>query len=393
MWQKIKNKYHLLIAVIANIIYFFPGKKIKVIGITGTDGKTTTVNLIYHILKTAGFKTSMVSSLGAIINGKNHDIGFHVTTPSSLLLQKLLRKAVDGACEYFVLEVTSHALDQNRVYGIPFELGILTNVTNEHLDYHKTYRNYLKTKVKLLTNSRICLVNKDDKSFSFLPEKNNKKYITYGLSKASDYNPQNFDIKNLNLVGEFNQYNVLAAVSACKTLGLKDEIIKKALKTFYPPIGRVDFVYEKDFKVMIDFAHTPNSFEKILTFIRPTVKGRLIHVFGSAGERDAIKRPILGEISSKYSDVIVLTAEDPRKENIENIIAEIKRGIKNNKCEVIEIADRKKAIEEAIRIAKKGDLVLITGKAQEASINYGKGEEPWNEFEITKQALKKRNEQ
>jgi UDP-N-acetylmuramoyl-L-alanyl-D-glutamate--2,6-diaminopimelate ligase len=391
MWQKIKNIYHLFVAILANLLFLFPAKSMKVIAVTGTDGKTTTVNLIYHILRSSGHTASVVSSIGAVIDEKIYDIGFHVTTPTSFALQKLLRKARKAKSKYFVLEVTSHSIDQNRIWGIPFEVGVLTNVTNEHLDYHKTYDNYLKTKIKLLKDSRIRVINSDDSSYTLLSdarrEKTQEDWITYGLSESSDFNPKTFDIKGAGLVGDFNKYNILAAVAACKALDLEDDDIKKALKTFKMPIGRVDYVYKKNFNVMIDFAHTPNAFEQLLSSLRPMVKGRIIHVFGSAGERDRAKRPFLGEIASQYSDILVLTAEDPRVEDVNKIIAEIEVGIRKEQCEVIRIPDRKEAIEAAIQMAKKDDLVLITGKAQEASMNLGHLEEPWDEFETVDEAL------
>jgi UDP-N-acetylmuramoyl-L-alanyl-D-glutamate--2,6-diaminopimelate ligase len=395
MWQEIKNIYHLVVAIFANILFFFPSRKMKIVAVTGTDGKTTTVNLIYHILKSSGAKVSMISSIAAVIDGKSYDTGSHVTTPASFSLQKFLRKARNKKSEYFVLEVTSHAIDQNRIAGIPIKVGVLTNVTNEHLDYHKTYDNYLKTKIKLLKKAKICIVNSDDSSYMFLSEVKSKKiqgnWITYGLSESSDYNKSTFDIKENNLLGEFNQYNVLASVATCRALGITDENIKKALKTFREPIGRVDYVYQEDFSVMIDFAHTSNASEQILKAVRPTVKGSLIHVFGSAGERDVLKRPFLGEISSQYCDILILTAEDPRKEDVNTIIAEIEVGVKRGKCEVIRIPDRREAIQAAIQMAKKDDLVLITGKSQEGSMNYGKGEEPWDEYKMVKEALEARN--
>lgn len=391
MWQKIKNVYHLFIAVLANILFFFPSRGMKIIAVTGTDGKTTTVNLIYHILKSSGAKVSMISSINAVIEGKTYDTEFHRTTPTSFSLQGFFRKARNKKSEYFVLEVTSHAIDQHRIAGIPITVGVLSNVTNEHLDYHKTYDNYLKTKVKLLKKAKICIVNSDDSSYMFLADVKSQKaqenWITYGLSESSDYNKDTFDIKQTNLLGEFNEYNVLASVAACKALGLKNESIKKAIKNFHLPIGRADYVYQEDFSVMIDFAHTSNASEQILKAVRPTVKGSLIHVFGSAGERDVLKRPFLGEISSEYCDIIILTAEDPRTEDVNKIIAEIEVGIKKDKCEVIRIPDRKEAIQAAIQMAKKDDLVLITGKSQEGSMNYGQGEEPWDEYEMVKEAL------
>jgi len=395
MWQGIKNIYHLAVAVLANLVYFFPSRGMKVIAVTGTDGKTTTVNLIYHILKSSGAKVSMISSINAVIEGKAYDTEFHRTTPTSFSLQGFFRKARNKKSEYFVLEVTSHAIDQHRIAGIPITVGVLTNVTNEHLDYHKTYDSYLKTKSKLLKKAKICIANSDDSSYAFLADVKSQKaqenWITYGLSESSDYNKDTFDIKQTNLLGEFNEYNVLASVAACKALGLKEEVIKKAIKNFHLPIGRADYVYQEDFSVMIDFAHTSNASEQILKAVRPTVKGSLIHVFGSAGERDALKRPFLGEVSSQYCDIIILTAEDPRTEDVNKIIAEIEVGIKKDKCEVIRIPDRKEAIQAAIQMAKKDDLVLITGKSQEGSMNYGQGEEPWDEYEMVKEALDARS--
>ena len=387
MFQKIKNIYHLFIAIGASIFFGFPAKKIKVIGVTGTDGKTTTVYLIYHLLKTAGFKVSMVSSIGAVINDKEYDTGFHVTTPSSFDLQKLLRKALDANSEYFVLEVTSHALDQNRVWGIPFTIGAITNITREHFDYHKTYENYVKTKKRLLRMSKIQVVNKDDKSYSLLGNDRNRK--TYGLL-SGDVNLKNFTFKNDSLIGEFNKYNVLCAVAVCRALGLVDNRIKKGIESFKLPLGRLDLVFSNNFNVIIDFAHTPNAFEEVLRLLRSQTTGRIIHVFGSAGERDKSKRPLLGKISSEFSDVIILTAEDSRSENTESIIGDISKGIKTSNVQIFKVPKRIMAIEKAIGIARDGDLVLITGKAHERSMNLGYGEKPWDEYEAVKKALEKK---
>ncbi len=394
MWQKVKNIYHLIVAVIANIIFWFPAKKLIVIGVTGTDGKTTTVSMIYHILSESGEKVSMISSIGAQVKGKKYDTGYHVTTPDSFSLQKILRQAVAAKNKYFVLEVTSHAIDQHRIWGIPFKVGVITNITNEHLDYHKTYDNYLKTKGKLLKISEFAVVNNDDSSYNSLREsivnKKQENWISYGLSQDSDINLTSFPIKDSKLIGAFNEYNFLAAVAVCKSLGLDLKKINKALKNFVMPVGREDLVYDKEFKIMIDFAHTANAFQRILSSLRPFVTGKIIHVFGSAGERDSLKRPLLGEISSNYSEIIVLTAEDPRSEDVNRVIEEIELGIKNEKVEVFKIPDRKEAIAAAVQMANKNDLVIITGKAQEKSMNYGKGEEPWDEFEAVKEALSKK---
>ena len=397
MWQRFKNVYHLIRAVGANVWFGLPWRGMTVIGVTGTDGKTTTTSLIYHILNSAGKKAALVTSVSAIINGKSYDIGFHVTTPRIFALRSYIRKARNLGVKYFVLEVTSHALDQNRVLGIPFEIGVLTNVTHEHLDYHKTYENYVATKAKLLKMAKVAIVNRDDESFALLNSKfkiqnsklqvKNKKFITYGMNNDSDINPKAFPFKT-NMIGEFNIYNSLAAIAACRALGISDEDIRRGLKSFKPPIGREDIVFDKDFKVMIDFAHTPNAFEQILSSIKPNIKGRLIHVFGSAGLRDATKRPMMGKVSAKYSDVIILTAEDPRSEGVEKIIREIESGIMNHESRmVLKVQDRKEAIRAAIGMARKGDFVLITGKSHEKSMNYGQGEVPWDEYGVVKNAL------
>ena len=215
--------------------------------------------------------------------------------------------------------------------------------------------------------------------------------MTYGVKGNSDIGPTVFPFKT-KLIGEFNKYNILAAVSVCKTLGIKDEDIRNGIKTFKAPIGREDIVYDKDFKVMVDFAHTPNAFEQILSSVRPSIKGRLIHVFGSAGERDATKRPLMGKASARYSDVIILTAEDPRSDNLGKINAEIESEIMNHESwiqngKLFKIEDRQEAIITAIKMARKGDFVLITGKSHEKSMNYGNGEVPWDEYEVVKKGL------
>ncbi len=400
MWQEFKNSYHLLQGVIANLYYGFPGKDMTIIGVTGTDGKTTTVSLIYHILESSGKKASLLSTLSAVINGKSYDTGFHVTTPSAWSVQKYLKKAKDAGSEYFVMEVTSHGLDQNRVWGIPFAIGVLTNITHEHLDYHKTYERYVLAKTKLLKNAHIAIINKDDETYKNLEsiiqnsKFKGKKLITYGLSDKSDVSPKTFPFET-KLFGEFNLYNCLAAIGTCMELGISEKEIRTAIITFTPPVGREEIVYDKDFKVMIDFAHTPNSIEKLLQSIKKEMKpkGRIIHVFGSAGRRDSSKRSLMGKASDKYADIIILTAEDPRDEKIEAIIKQINEGIlaKHFDETLFEIPDRQEAINKAVALVQKNDIVVITGKGHERSLNLGHGEVPWSDHEAVKKALELRN--
>ena len=403
MWQGIKNIYHLFIALLANLWFGFPSLRLTVIGVTGTDGKTTTVHLIYHILKSAKKQVSMISSVAALIGNEQLATGFHVTTPFSWQIQSFLKKAVEAGSTHMVLEVTSHALDQYRVWGVDFTIGVLTNVTHEHLDYHKTYENYVKTKVKLLKMAKVVVVNRDDESYNLMNSKFNppnrrtkiqvksQKFLAYGMGLNADINPTGFPFKT-KLIGEFNQYNCLAAIAACRELGVSDEIILKAIASFELPIGRMEIVYEDEFTVMIDFAHTPNALEQILKTVRPNVKGRLIHVFGSAGERDYEKRPEMGEISGKYVDIIILSAEDPRSESVEKITREIESGIMNYESRIqdstlLKIPDRQEAITTAIQMARKGDLILLTGKGHERSMTYGKKDIHWSEHEAVLKAL------
>src|SRR3989338_88837 len=407
MLQKLKNFYHLFQAILANIYYGFPSHKLKIIGVTGTDGKTTTTHLIYHILKSAGKSVSMISSIYANIAGKTYDVGFHVTTPDVFPLHKFFRQSANSGDEYFVLETTSYALAQNRIALINYEAGVLTNVTHEHLDFHKKYEEYVKSKAILLNHSKIALLNADDKSFSLLKDILNKKFRTYALKNKATYRVDLNKKWGLNLT-QFNNYNYLAAYSLCKILGISDKKITEALKTFKLPPGRLEVVTKKPITVIIDFAHTPNAFHEVLSEVKERLvksNNRLIHVFGQAAKRDSSKRPFMGEESARYADIIILTEEDYRNEDPEKICREIAVGIKkkefkyihsnqlinwSNKCYTT-IIDRKKAIEKAIEIAKPADVVILTGKSHEKSLCRGKIEYPWDEKKAALNALKIQN--
>lgn len=398
--QKLKNLFHLFEAIVANLYYRFPSKKLKVIGVTGTDGKTTTVHLIYHILKSAGKKVSMVSTICAKVGKEEFETGLHTTTPGSFLVQKLLKRAVDHGDEYFVLETTSHALDQNRVFGVNFFIGVLTNITHEHLDYHQSYKEYLKTKFKLLKKAKNVVINQDDKSYKYIKDQipaRNASHLEAGGSNIKYPYQISKIIKNIPGLTKFNQYNYSAAYTVCKLLGLSDELILKLMRTFQLPKGRLDIVYDKDFKVIIDFAHTPNAIAEVLNAIRIMYLkrgGQLIHVFGSAGLRDSSKRPLMGRASAKFADVIVLTEEDYRTEDINKIIGQIEEGIYNkfkvqsSRFEVYKIPDRQGAINKAISLAKRGDVVILTGKGHEKSLCRGKIEYQWDEYKAVAEVLK-----
>ncbi len=393
MIRILKNIYHLLRAYGANLLFGFPGRKLKIIGVTGTDGKTTTTHLIYHILLTAGKRVSMISTIYAKVGSREYDTGFHVTTPDAFMIPRFLRRAVAEGDEYFVLETTSHRLDQNQVAGIRFHAGVVTNITHEHLDYHHTYENYVQSKMRLLSATDRKIVNRDDGSYpyvqKFMPQ--GTRFITYGLKNKSDYHTD--FRKTLKDLADFNAYNYLAAFAVCDQLGISEDTIIKAFRTFKLPPGRIDIVYDRSYKAIVDFAHTPNAIRRILETVRKTYlkKGRIIHVFGSAGLRDATKRFSMGQESAKGADLSIVTEEDHRTEDPRKICGEIAKGLETggfSHADVLSATDRRKyqitvdraqAIRHAISIARAGDIVLITGKGHEKSLCRGKTEYPWDD--------------
>lgn len=227
----INHGKHLPTAVLANIQHGFPSRNLKIIGVTGTDGKTTTTNMIYQILKDSGKKVSMISTINAFIGDKSYDTGFHVTSPNPQDVQRMIKEAKNKGTEYMVLEVTSHALDQYRFWGIKFHIGVITNVTHEHLDYHKTFENYLNTKARLIKNVKLAVLNKDDKNFKILKKKTNGKVLSFGLDKSADFSPHNYPLK-LKMPGNFNMQNALAASTVASFLGIPKLQIQKTLSNF-----------------------------------------------------------------------------------------------------------------------------------------------------------------
>lgn len=403
--RKLKNLYHFLVSFLALLLNGHSAKKMTVIGVTGTDGKTSTTHLIYHILKTAGFPVSFVSTVEAKINGVSFDTGFHVTTPSSFALQKLIKKAYISGSRYLVLEITSHALDQYRSLGTSIDIAVITNISHEHIDYHRSLENYRLAKAKILKGADYAVLNRDDDYFDFLKRKVYNKLIPYSLKDKKNFHKINFD-SNPRLIGNFNKYNIMAATNVVRILKIDDDIINKAIKTFPGISGRIEEIKTgKSFRVIVDFAHKINALKNILETVRKITPGKLIVVFGSAGERDVIKRPIMGEISATYADYTILTAEDPRTEDVRTIIDSISTGclkkkavesfksadikkLSSGKKYFFKIPDRQEALNFAIRkLAGKGDTVLTCGKGHEKSMCYGKTEYPWDEFNAVKKAL------
>ena len=383
---------HLPMAVLANVKHGFPGRKLKVIGVTGTDGKTTTVNMIYSILKDAGKKVSMVSTINAEVASKKYETGFHVTSPHPSMIQGFLAQSVKNKDDYFVLEITSHALDQFRTWGVPIEIGVVTNITREHLDYHKTMENYLKAKAKLIEHAKYAVLNKDDESFTKLSKMTEGKVVSVSLKNSADLNLKNFPV-SLKIPGEYNYSNALQAAAVAQILGIDQKSITGSLNKFKNLAGRMEEIPNKQgIKVVVDFAHTPNALENACKALKKQTNGRLIVVFGAASQRDAGKRPIMGQIAARFADITVLTSEDPRLEDPLRIIDEITAGMvafggKLNQTFYKE-PDRKKAIEKALSLAKKGDVVGIFGKGHEKTMNIAGKEIPWSDQEAVQKALK-----
>jgi UDP-N-acetylmuramoyl-L-alanyl-D-glutamate--2,6-diaminopimelate ligase len=396
---------------LAAYLYGNPGEDLEIIGVTGTDGKTTTSTLIYHILKTAKKKVALISTVEAKIGRKSIDTGFHVTAPDPFSLQKLLRRIKSQKIRYVVLEVTSHGLDQFRFYPLKASVAVLTNITHEHLDYHGTFEKYMNTKLKLFKNAKHAIVNKDLSIFSEINARLPKvMFSTYSLHADSQLKPDHveyqpnqtiFTLGNLTytlpLTGEYNLYNALAATSATLLLGVSPIDIKRGLASFKGVKGRLDPVENnRGLHAYVDFAHTPNALESVLTNLHSLKKPseKLIVVFGSAGLRDAIKRPLMGAAAASLADQIVLTSEDPRTEDAGQIAKEILNGIpaKKRKNVTVEL-DRAKAIDYAVnQLASRGDWVVTCGKGHETSMNYdGFTEAPWSDHEALLSALNKRS--
>lgn len=392
MIQELKNYlWHLPKAVISSAIYGFPAKRLILIGVTGTKGKTTTSHLIYFLLKESGYKVGLISTIGAYLNNKQIDTGLHVTSPDPVELNKLLKLAVDSEIKYLVLEVTSSGLDQFRIWGLKFAVSVITNINPDHLDYHGTMEKYVDAKAKIIRQSKAVVLNRNIPYFSKLIK----------TAKAAGTK-----ISTLRLSDFPKEANIQAAVESVKILGLKIKDRDKTLARFPGVPGRMETVYDKKFKVIIDFAHTPESLQAALREIRLNIRvgGRLIAVFGCAGQRDRGRRR-MGAAAAKFADFFVITAEDPRTENVAEISEEIAEWAKKaGALEVYEtefvdrkfrkppifirIPDRQEAINFAVKIAKTGDVIGLFGKGHEKSMAFGKKETPWSEHEAVKKALK-----
>ena len=394
--------YHYLQAVVGKIKYQSPAKNLRVIGVTGTNGKTTTCFMIWHLLNSAGHKTGLMTTVAYGVKTLKPELG-HMTTVDALTLNQRIREIADSGAEFLVLEITSHALAEYRTLGIPIEIGIFTNLTHEHLDYHKTIEKYRDAKGKLFKKAKYSILNADDPATKYY-QKLTDNYITYGIKNGEKraknvklmtsgvkYSYDDMNIET-NIPGEFNVYNSLAACLAAEKLGLSKSEIENGIKTLESVEGRMNVIDEgQPFTVIVDYAHAPDAIEKVFESVKGH-KGRIISVHGGAGRRDPSTRPIRGEILGKYSDLVIITEDDSRDEDPEKIAEGFIKGAeKAGKIlgkDLIKELDREKAIKIALEKAKKGDLVLILGKGHEKTILRADGPHDFEDIKVTKKLLK-----
>jgi UDP-N-acetylmuramoyl-L-alanyl-D-glutamate--2,6-diaminopimelate ligase len=414
----------LALAHLSAAFYSFPARQLTVIGVTGTDGKTTTSTLIYNILLAAGLNAGIISTVNAVIGGETIDTGFHVTTPEAPDVQRYLSRMVTAGLTHVVLEATSHGLDQHRVTACEFDLGVVTNITHEHLDYHGSYEAYRQAKARLFTSLAdtnpkphgrppLAVLNQDDQSFEYLKQVSPVRQSTYSLRAGADVwaedirqeddgmrftaNGPGFSFPvSCVLVGDYNVSNCLAAITATVIgLGIPPEIVAQGLARMRGVPGRMEKIdLGQDFSALVDFAHTPNALKATLHTARQMTGGQVISVFGSAGLRDRAKRHMMAEVSAGLADVTILTAEDPRTESLDAILAEMAEAAKSaggvEGRTFYRVPDRGDALRLAVNLARTGDLVITCGKGHEQSMCFDTTEYPWDDRIALRAALSER---
>jgi UDP-N-acetylmuramoyl-L-alanyl-D-glutamate--2,6-diaminopimelate ligase len=413
----------LALAHLAAAWHGHPSRRLKVIGVTGTDGKTTTSTLIQSILLAAGRPSGLVSTVSASIGGQEMDTGFHTTTPDALELQNYLACMVEAGMEYAVLETTSHGLEQQRAAAVDYDVAVLTNITHEHLDQHGTFEAYRQAKALLFrylaTSARkpgvdkVSILNADDASYPLLRQIPADVHLTYGLDSPASVTARDlaltasvarftavtpdgaFPVES-RLLGRFNVYNLLAAIAVGVSQGVPASAIEQGIAAVQGVVGRMESITLPGRPtglpaIIVDFAHTPNALENALRFARTLTTGRLIAVFGCAGLRDRGKRPLMGEVAGRLANFTIITAEDPRTESLDEIMDQIAAGCRaagRSEGEgYIMVGDRGEAIARAVALAGPGDLVIVCGKGHERSMCYGTLEHPWSDQDAVRAAL------
>ena len=388
--QRAKNVFHGLIAVAWVIRYGYPAKKLTVVGVTGTDGKTTTATLIYEILQKAGYKTGLISTVTAKLGDEEMDTGLHTTNPDARLMQPILAKMVRAGITHLVLEVTAHGIDQYRILGCNIKVGVLTNISHEHLDDFIDMERYARTKLRMLEKAKYAVINRDDTSYErfrvqgsrLISTASKTQVVLYGATETKEISPV--------LAGDYNKHNIGAAEAVAQILGIDKRLSDEVIKNFRGVPGRREEVKAgQKFRVVVDFAHTPNALESVLNQLKQEVpRGKkLVVVFGCTGGRDKSKRPIMGAVAARLADEVIITSDDTRDEDQDGIYRQIMAGVGDKA--VIKENDRKKAIEIAVAMAKPGDVVLLAGKGHEKAILIGKTEYPWSDVKEVGEAIKR----
>lgn len=425
---------HKLRGMAAAFYFGFPAKKLRVIGVAGTKGKTTTTNLITHILERAGHKVAMFSTANMRVNGEESLNTEKLTTPSPFFLQKFLRDAVKKDCDYAVIEVSSHALIQHRLYGIGFRKAVITNLMPDHLDYHRDADEYRNVHLKMIgPKTEAIIVNGDDEqSLKFKSQISNfksKNFKIISFGSGGDNDLRGCDIRMnsgsvkfkaeyrilpteiisddarwsqtgisrkdfiLNIPGQFSVYNALAAIALGVSEAIEPDIINKTLAGISGVPGRLEKIKTsdaQDFEVIVDYAHSPDSLAAVYKAIKPAVKNRLIAVLGGTGDRDKTYRARAGALADKFANIVIVTNEDPYSEDAESIMDQVLSGIKNKKIgeSLFRILDRREAIKKAVDLAAKDDVILITGKGSEQFMVWGDKKIPWDDRQVVREVLK-----
>lgn len=413
LFKKIEPYGHLTEAVFMNVRYGFPGRKLRIIGVTGTNGKTTTSFLIHRLLHESGIKVALLTTVANGIGDNVIPQAEHITTAQAGILQSKLRDYARAGVEWVVVETSSHSLAQHRVWGVPYEIAVMTNITHEHLDYHGTFKNYVEAKRRLFkiankNGLRYGVVNKQDPSADlFVSTVANA--TTYGIGTgelsaskvklAADHSSYTASIDDdhynirVNIPGEFNISNSLAAVAVGRKLGLSQKEIEHGIAALQGVEGRMNVINEgQKFQVIVDFASTPDAFERFFESVRPLTKGKLIAVFGSAGRRDESKRAVQGNIAGKSADIVIATEEDDRdvdgNEILEQIAEGAKKAGKKLGKDLFLVLNREEAIGFAMtQVTSPDDVVVLLGKGHELTIERADGTYPWNEAEVARAAL------
>ncbi|GIV26375.1 MAG: UDP-N-acetylmuramoyl-L-alanyl-D-glutamate--2,6-diaminopimelate ligase [Bacteroidia bacterium] len=393
------------LGIIAHEFYDKPTHKLNLIGVTGTNGKTTTVTLLFQLFRSLGYSCGLISTVENKINDKT--LSATHTTPDALQFNQLLHQMMQEGCQYVFTEVSSIGVHQKRIAGLHFKGGIFTNLTHDHLDYHKTFENYRDCKKAFfdaLSKDSFALINKDDKNGMYMVQNTSAQVYTYALQTMADFKAKileqhiNGTLIQINgkdvwikLIGKFNVYNVLTAYSVARILGEEEEKILKYISNLNPARGRFQMIHHNGITGIVDYAHTPDALENVLKTIKELRHDHqnIITIIGCGGNRDAAKRPIMAQIASKYSDKVILTSDNPRNEDPKEIIQQMEHGLTyQDKRKTIRIVDRDEAIHVAVQMAENEDIILLAGKGHETYQEINGVKYPFDDYQKLSDYLK-----